>query len=115
MSKHTPGPWELKRVSVIAGGIRISQSGYIGGQSQSVIEAAERTREANAKLIAAAPDMLAALVECYEYIDELNGNLGQGEIMEKVWQVIVKANGQLPSNPLPILTEFKGINERKQS
>ena len=59
--KHSKGPWTRNRATVHADGIRISQSGHVGGQSNTVLENAREVREANAKLIAVAPDLLAAL------------------------------------------------------
>lgn len=59
--KHSKGPWKRNRNTVHADGIRISQSGHVGGQSNTVLESAGEVREANAKLIAAAPDLLESL------------------------------------------------------
>ena len=65
--KHTPGPWKLRRQAVGGFGFYIEtvdQShdntyiGDVGGGLQTQPEI-----EANAKIIAAAPDMLKALIE----------------------------------------------------
>lgn len=78
---HTPGPWTAKRTSVSACGIRISQSGYVGGASVQCEEAAQRMREANATLIAAAPDLLSA---CNYAADKLRDCLEWDESGERV-------------------------------
>lgn len=71
MRKHTPGPWTYKRFCVHAQGIRISQSGYVGAASCSAEMAADQERIANARLISAAPDLLAACKEIIAKMDSL--------------------------------------------
>ena len=56
MSAHTAGPWEIFDASIIAGDICIATIETNGGY-----EAEPATRQANARLIAAAPEMLEAL------------------------------------------------------
>jgi hypothetical protein len=58
--KHTPGPWCL---SQIGAGFEIeSSSGEIVAQSQQVLgDCRHEIRRANARLIAAAPELLEAL------------------------------------------------------
>ena len=56
---HTPGPWEVKRVERFHVGI----PGQIGA------DPADFLTEANARLIAAAPDLLQALVQLLDAID----------------------------------------------
>ena len=45
--------------------------------------------EANAKLIAAAPELLAVLVTILE-----DGFIGEGEVRDQAWAAIDKANGE---------------------
>ena len=70
--KHTPGPWW------IAGKITI-RSGKKGTHSEGWIGSVNwRNREANARLIAAAPDLLAELtrmVECARIAGITLGNM----------------------------------------
>jgi hypothetical protein len=62
-TQHTPGPWELRQ----------SVRGYWfidceqGGESYTLT--ALECNEADARLMAAAPDLLAALQECVDYLD----------------------------------------------
>jgi len=62
MSKHTPGPWKMVRV-----GETLTIKGAVPGYFAEIRGACEAahgaTGEANAHLIAAAPDLLAALQE----------------------------------------------------
>lgn len=69
MSKHTPGPWE------VAGEFRVrskadpdrgicSTGSYFDGRRDT--EEQHRENMSNARLIAAAPDMLEALEEVYQ-------------------------------------------------
>jgi len=61
-TQHTPGPWTLKPHGVIAGGKTIQLP---GGEAQQQVAMAcildDGDQEANARLIAAAPEMLKAL------------------------------------------------------
>ncbi|HEP9635415.1 TPA: hypothetical protein VDW08_003767 [Pseudomonas aeruginosa] len=74
--KHTPGPWEIERYSdgliQIVGDVRIVSDDE--ENVTTVVEAVSRGDEANARLIAAAPellDALVALVECEQTTPEL--------------------------------------------
>lgn len=72
MSKHTPGPWKLQNETIYA----LDENGVVNRFSVSVQEGYVRSSrnymhnvrtpkaelQANARLIAAAPDMLKALV-----------------------------------------------------
>ena len=59
MSEHTPGPWKVVGLSVI------SDSGIICNPPSGPID----ELEANARLIAAAPDMLEALEMSVRYLE----------------------------------------------
>ncbi len=71
MSKHTPGPWadvsddpkarhESRRMALVS-------TSYAGGQAIDCTRSGKSFAEdcANARLVAASPDMLAALIACY--------------------------------------------------
>lgn len=93
MSKHTPGPWRI-----VPGGVRVGSGlicstfqamRYPGQEERFKRESAER--EANAHLIAAAPDLLEALLRCR--FDSLNMS---AEDMRLVQAAIAKATGGYP-------------------
>ena len=66
--KHTPGPWRAKRFSVIkSNGYKITQNRPAGAAPEAW-EEIDKTYEANARLIAAAPEMLEALIEQYKWL-----------------------------------------------
>lgn len=61
MSGHTPGPW------------RIAGKGTIRAGDGWIASIHWRNREANARLIAAAPDMLKALQQVEHHADDAAG------------------------------------------
>ena len=65
MSKHTPGPWVSKNV-----GTAMPGGWYVGCDDYPVCEILDEypEAEANAHLIAAAPNMLGALEEAYKEV-----------------------------------------------
>jgi hypothetical protein len=75
MSKHTPGPWKLDRNSVLIPIAPYEWADAYGGS------------EANARLIAAAPDLLEAL-------QDLCDTLGECGMTEKARAAITKAEGE---------------------
>lgn len=77
---HTPGPWRYDRANgspttgehMIAG----AKPGYLA----EVRDCGSGDVSANARLIAAAPDLLAALEKCCSYLADINGcNLIDGD------------------------------------
>lgn len=82
---HTPGPWQANRVWVMAG-----EKVEIATVNPYVDQ-----KESNAQLIAAAPDMLEALIELYrEYTEEIGINIDVEKIIEratgKTWEELSK-------------------------
>ena len=74
MSKHTPGPWELNEQYVIAR----SKRGL-----RAICQWGSYTSEANAALIAAAPDLLAVCKRLVAHAG-IDMSLGPAEVMEFV-------------------------------
>lgn len=72
-AKHTPGPWVLKRDGVIVGGeVTMLPRGAVQQQvaSACVVREENGDREANARLLAAAPELLALLREALEFVED---------------------------------------------
>ena len=66
-TKHTPGPWTTSRDAVSAGHVQITvYAEETGMRVATVFE-----REANARLIAAAPDLLVALIDCVSMLEAI--------------------------------------------
>jgi uncharacterized membrane protein len=70
-SEHTPGPWEIGSMYCA---VRPSIAAILRGESPNDGHAicalyGERDRPANARLIAAAPDLLAALDVALEFVE----------------------------------------------
>ena len=92
---HTPGPWYVKRQE----DLDPSGNGYVWavkGKPESdkhyVQNPAYANSEANARLIAAAPDLLAALQE-WTSMAVNSGLEGCDEILEQAEAAIAKAEG----------------------
>jgi hypothetical protein len=102
MSEHTPGPWEISY-----GKIRPARpiEGYTLGYAPICIVRGDKrlhgngVREANARLIAAAPELLEALKDLEEYVSnniicEPTGIDVNGECFIKARAAIAKAEGK---------------------
>ena len=97
ITQHTPGPWragsirgDLVDCIYSADSIRVATiETWIGPK-----ESAES--EANARLIAAAPDLLAALQRAYVDIATRKVRKGDGAILALLRTVIAKATGGQP-------------------
>ena len=83
MSKHTKGPWIQSRSDKLPDTVRIGNGVAI-------------TNEANANLIAAAPELLETLKEALNILDALTFDRNdQGkEIYERLLSVVTKAEGR---------------------
>lgn len=93
-TKHTPGPWRVAEAmdgtmtEVMAGEIYIAPAVW---QASAVWDRQQSEREANARLIAAAPEMLSLL---QELIDIEGPQPGTSAWAEKVRATIAKARGE---------------------
>jgi hypothetical protein len=69
VAKPTPGPWEVREVIdddvIISRGVR-----QVGGRGINQGVDIEMFSEADARLIAAAPDLLAALKQVLEHVED---------------------------------------------
>jgi hypothetical protein len=92
-AQHTPGPWEIRDSEVLGGpfGYCIDTDSFVVAEVYD--DATELPALANARLIAAAPEMLEAL---YQYVSDLRfppqGDSIQRRI-ERAEAVIAKATG----------------------
>jgi hypothetical protein len=102
MSKHTPGPWEANGYHIrqrVTGTRSISEVAYTGPHHTAPHEYPKSCRlvdEANARLIAAAPDLLEALEAIMDSdLWEWNGSAAFW-LQDKVKAAINKAKGEQP-------------------
>lgn len=85
MSAHTPGPWHHDKA---AGYVFVTTDG--GKQDMDVARA---FKDADGRLIAAAPDLLAALYEARDQIREFLPTV-LGTVLTQVEAAIAKAEGK---------------------
>ena len=99
MSKHTPGPWKAKTFKRKDGNNYTAIDGRITDDPNTAVLICEMAgwqgeardeQKANANLIAAAPDMYAAL----KAIDDGDGSLTESEIVKQMRAAIEKAEGK---------------------
>lgn len=91
MSAHTPGPW---RVAETTGGKRWIYSGDLR-VAKAASDPLRSQRDANERLIAAAPDLLAALLFAEKFIEEdtCRHDSEKGPILSILANAILKARG----------------------
>lgn len=95
MNKYTRGPWKAGRLPA-----RVGDGFGYGGEStvilgDGLVIILESGREADAKLIAAAPDLLEALKDILEYTSEMDGHEDWPPLRSAARAAIVKAKGGL--------------------
>jgi hypothetical protein len=84
MKTHTPGPWRTTGLNVRAGDALICYATNHWADD----ETPESERQANADLIASAPDLLSAL-------ERLAHPMADDEDLDYAREIIAKAKGQL--------------------
>ena len=93
-TKHTPGPWKVFRTNAgeldsitTMNGLRVAGTVTFYGNNQG---------EANARLIAAAPELLEAAVACVNHVRGYHDTLSDGEleVLNLCQAAIAKATGE---------------------
>jgi hypothetical protein len=84
MSKHTPGPWEVDEPGTI----------YVGGWEGPYRIEMGADHEADARLIAAAPDMLRVLEDVARWVGGMCSCRADDEYHDSLLAVIKKAKGE---------------------
>lgn len=87
MSKHTNGPWMVRDDDEDGVVSIVGNSGIVLARVRT---ATVEPGDENARLIAAAPELLAALVEAANFIQPFNS---ASNLLEKLDAVIAKATG----------------------
>lgn len=97
MDKHTPGPWEVRTIDDSLGSIDTVGGKFCIAQAQEITvadrNAGSPERRANARLIAAAPELIALL---QELVDIEGPQPGTAIWADKALAAIAKATGEQP-------------------
>lgn len=94
MAGHTPGPWALRRghsvveIRTVAG-LAVAQT-----TSDAYWQSFSAEADANARLIAAAPEMLEALKQAREYLRYSLGSTSETNPYPAIDAAIAKAEGR---------------------
>ena len=106
ISKHTPGPWIVCTPSDSTDYLCIEEDSQLVGEASTIAEVnlggegiSEQIGSANARLIAAAPDLLAALQEIIKQADDPDNEADDELVSQIDWQgiraAIAKAEGKV--------------------
>lgn len=87
VSEHTPGPWTYRPPGVQLGLAVIASNGHVIYSDRHTEET-----EANARLIAAAPELLAALEQLSDYVG--GADTAEGHPCQVAIRAIAKARGE---------------------
>lgn len=102
MSEHTPGPWTRDH-------------GLIRGEGGTQIALVAWDIEANARLIAAAPDLLAALETAHDILDDLNAE--NSEVTLCLFCAATEYDGEvgIQHEADCVILEWRGIIEQAKT
>jgi hypothetical protein len=90
MTHHTPGPW-----SVVDGEIE-AEGAAVASVDRHELNPACVDAEANARLIAAAPELLEALDYLYNWTKDVGGDEAFHDWRRRAAAAIAKATGETP-------------------
>ncbi len=93
MGKHTPGPWNVQRENGSPTTGQWMISGGNPGYLAEVRDLGVGEVKANAFLISAAPELLEALIEAMDLIDDICAL--EGDSTRKARAAIAKARGEV--------------------
>lgn len=92
MSEHTPGPWKTRETEEHWGRINVHIEGPDDLELACAYQRTSSENKANARLIASAPEMLAALEEL---LDIEGPQPGTAAWADKTRALIAKAKGEI--------------------
>jgi hypothetical protein len=93
-AKHTPGPWNPIKSPDDCGGGWWIQGPEINECRDLTILSPNFSTEANARLIAAAPDLLAAAESALAFLEQLGYHGGGNTPAANLMRAITKAKGE---------------------
>lgn len=94
-NKHVPGPWEIEAAVRTGYTVYNKTTGFIVGCQDEEGRYGAIASEADARLIAAAPDLLEALQQVLHHFVPMQGNLQiEREVIAQAHAAINKATGE---------------------
>ncbi len=98
MTKHTPGPWVVRGQGTPLLCVTDHDSAYIVDRFTLPSFRPDEEREANARLIAAAPDLLVACKMAAERLHRFAGSFPRtpGDLLDVLDKAIAKAETDAP-------------------
>lgn len=96
MSQHTPGPWEMAPEPHSDTKWYVTGDGVGPNELVAIVKSAPERLQANARLIAAAPELLDALTECLPDLEHYAATHGPGpdRRLAKAKAALHKARGE---------------------
>lgn len=98
MSKHTPGPWATKEVNDKGAHVLWVMPIKANGHYVAEVGVNSPDAQANARLIAAAPDLLEALEHALAELEQTanSEHIDPKHYFADIYAAIAKANGETP-------------------
>ena len=91
MSKHTPGPWRASELGVLSDKLTSYGNWYVC----SLIDPDNEEHKANARLIAAAPELLESLEDLLSNLDEMGLATMPGDTFENMRETVDRARAAI--------------------
>lgn len=97
-AQHTPGPWKVRSFVGSHTPRRAEISAPVGHREVCavywhIVDGTREAAEANARLIAASPRMLAALRKVHDFLDKHGNGWDEAEALDEVRAAIGEATG----------------------
>ena len=92
-TKHTPGPWTVERDSTVDG-YTVWRASSMGDLFIAQVKRQKGEEASNARLIAAAPDLLAACAKALDYLGRIEEASEGAELRDLLRAAIAKAEAQ---------------------
>ena len=102
MGEHTPGPWKVVGTEIWGANVKIASG------RGAYDEKDRQKNKANARLIAAAPDLLEALRKILHWYDTDNGSLANMANTVEIWENMRTVCKEV-EEPLPKFKDIIGL------
>lgn len=87
--KHTQGEWKVNRVFIneVDSYVITARQPNVRPDVCVIVKSTDKEERANAQLIAAAPDLLAALIEVHEFLGHIEPKIGE-QAFSEIWNIV---------------------------